>query len=188
MLTIKQLSLDTVLVRTDLGGVAMRDRGSDLKPKLRAVLFLIDGESTLGKLLDNAGTLHNVLLTQLDELLTKELIRPANTAGVSVYDATATRPIGEKGHARPADLSPLMAAKMQLLNRLEVLAGDESDLLGAELLDARNLSELANNAKLVSIGLEPIIGVEAAQGWWTDAKAILVAWRDMGNREPKRDE
>jgi hypothetical protein len=179
MLNIKQLSLDTVLVRTDLGTVAMRDRGSMLKPKLRAVLFLIDGESSLGKLLDNAGTLHNILLTQLEELLAKEMIRPGNTAGATAYDATATRPIGEKGHARPADLSPLMAAKMQLLNRLEILAGDEADLLGAELLDARSLSDLASNAKLVSIGLEPLVGVEAAQGWWTDAKAILVAWRDM---------
>lgn len=184
MLNIKQLSLDTVLVRTDLGSVAMRDRTSDLKPKLRAVLFLIDGESSLGKLLDNAGTLHNLLLTQLDELLARDLIRPASTEGISVYDATETRPVGDRGHTRPADLSPLMAAKMQLLNRLEMLAGSESDLLGAELLDARNLSELANNAKLVSIGLEPIIGVEAAQGWWNDAKAILLAWRDM----PRRDE
>lgn len=183
MLNIKQLSLDTVLVRTDQGSVAMRDRASDLKPKLRAVLFLIDGEATLGKLLDNAGTLHNILLTQLEDLLARELIRPANTVGDSVYDATATRPIGEKGHARPADLSPLMAAKMQLLNRLEILAGAESDLLGAELLDARNLSELASNAKLVSIGLEPVIGAEAAQGWWNDAKAILLAWRDMPKHE-----
>jgi hypothetical protein len=183
MLNIRELGLETVLVRTDLGSVVMRDRSSDLKPKLRAVLFLIDGVSTLGKLLDNAGTLHNILLTQLDELLNKDLIRPASTAGVTVYDASATRPIGEKGHARPADLSPLMAAKMQLLNRLEAIAGEESDVLGAELLDARNLSDLANNAKLVSIGLEAVIGVEAAQRWWADAKAILVAWRDMPKRE-----
>jgi hypothetical protein len=184
LLNIRDLKLDAILVRTDTGMVAMRDHASDLKPKLRAVLFLIDGRSTVGELLERAGTLHNILLEQLDELLRMEHIRAVDQFGANKrFDGAATRPVGSGSKPRAADLSPLMAAKMQLLNRLERLAGTEADYMGAELISAQTLGELAINAKLVSVALEPVVGAELSRLWWEDAKLILVAWRDM----PRQD-
>ncbi len=184
LLNIRELKLDAILVRTDTGMAAMRDHAAELKPKLRAVLFLIDGRSTVGELLERAGTLHNILLEQLDELLRLEHVRPVDRHGASErFDGAATRPIGSGSTARAADLSPLMAAKMQLLNRLEKLAGTDADYMGAELISAQTLGELAVNAKLVSVALESVVGAEQSQLWWEDAKLILVAWRDM----PRQD-
>ncbi|MEQ1519552.1 MAG: hypothetical protein ABL931_24015, partial [Usitatibacteraceae bacterium] len=42
----------------------MRARTSDISPKLRSVLFLIDGERTLSDLLDRAGSLGDLLHSQ----------------------------------------------------------------------------------------------------------------------------
>lgn len=177
---IRDLKLDAVLVRTDTGVAAMRDHASDLKPKLRAVLFLVDGRSTLGELLERAGTLHNILMDQLDELLRLEHVRALDRPGSSIrFDTADTRPIGSGSKGRPADLSPLMAAKMQLLNRLERIATIDADYLGAELISAQTLGELAVSAKLVSVALEGVVGPDLARLWWDDAKLILVTWRDM---------
>ena len=68
---------------------------------------------------------------------------------------------------------------MQLLLRLESLPSPDIDLLGAELLEAKTLRELAATAKSVSNKLSMSVGMERSQVFWQDAKKILTAWRDI---------
>ena len=57
----KVLHFDSVLVRTEAGTTKMRARTSDISPKLRSVLFLIDGVHPFGRLLERAGSLADLL-------------------------------------------------------------------------------------------------------------------------------
>ena len=81
----------------------------------------------------------------------------------------------------------MVAAKMQLLLRLESTRSDDIDLLGAELLDAKNLRELAHTAKSVTNRLAMSVGLERSQQFWKDAKEILTAWRDISAKAETED-
>ncbi len=180
---------DSVLARTETGTAKMRARSSDLTPKLRSVLFLIDGQSTFGQLLDRAGSLSNLLESQIRELIAKQLVAPSVPAG-SGRDAAAvdsTTPVAPHHRTKAQDLPPVVAAKMQLLLRLESTRSDEVDLLGAELLEAKNLRELAFTAKSVTNRLAMSVGLERSQQFWRDAKEILTAWRDMSAKNGLQD-
>ena len=163
----------------------MRARASDISPKLRSVLFLINGERTLGDLLDRAGSLSDLLHSQIGALLELGLIENSNIGGTSRADDApdATAPTGRRHASKAQDLPPIVAAKMQLLLRLETTQSDEIDLLGAELLDAKTLRELAFTAKSVTNRLAMSVGTERSQKFWADAKEILTAWRDLSARD-----
>lgn len=181
----KYLRHDSILGRTEEGTRKMRARASDISPKLRSVLFLINGERTLGDLLDRAGSLSDLLHSQIGALLDLGLIENIDLGGTSRADDApdATAPIGRRHASKAQDLPPIVAAKMQLLLRLETTQSDEIDLLGAELLDAKTLRELAFTAKSVTNRLAMSVGTERSQKFWADAKEILTAWRDLSARD-----
>ena len=181
----KSLRRDDILKRTDEGTSKMRARTSDISPKLRSVLFLIDGERTLSDLLDRAGSLSDLLHSQIRALLDLKLIETNHANGQSDADVApdATAPISRKHVSKAQDLPPIVAAKMQLLLRLETTQSDEIDLLGAELLDAKTLRDLAFTAKSVTNRLAMSVGTERSQKFWADAKEILTAWRDLSARD-----
>ena len=172
---------DSVLSRTEAGVTKMRARSSDISPKLRSVLFLIDGNLTFGRLLERAGSLSDLLESQIRELIDKDLISVDDPAGVGrkLDVESATTPVSPGHRSKAQDLPPLVAAKMQLLLRLESTRSDEVDLLGAELLEAKNLRDLAFTAKSVTNRLAMSVGIERSQQFWADAKEILTAWRDL---------
>lgn len=181
----RALHRDVILRRTETGTRKMRARTSDISPKLRSVLFLIDGERTLNDLLDRAGSLGDLLYSQIGALLDLGLIqsRDDRLGGADVTAPDATAPIKRKFSARAEDLPPIVAAKMQLLLRLETTKSDDIDLLGAELLDAKTLRDLAFTAKSVTNKLAMSVGTERSQKFWADAKEILTAWRDLSAKE-----
>lgn len=164
----------------------MRAHGSGISPKLRSVLFLIDGERTLSDLLDRAGSLSDLLHSQIGALHDLGLIETINANRASRDDDApeATAPISRRHVSKARDIPPIVAAKMQLLLRLETTQSKEIDLLGAELLDAKTLRELAFTAKSVTNQLAMSVGTERSQKFWTDAKQILTAWRDLSAKEP----
>lgn len=175
------LHVDSVLTRTEVGTAKMRARASDITPKLRSVLFLIDGTLTFGRLLERAGSLSDLLESQIHQLLEKELISATDPSGSDIrHNAdSATRPVSPGHRALAQDLPPLVAAKMQLLMRLETIKCDDIDLLGSELLDAKTLRELAFTAKSITNQLAMSAGIERSQQFWKESKEILRAWRDL---------
>ena len=176
---------DGILQRTEEGTTKMRARSSDLSPKLRSVLFLIDGERSLTNLLDRAGSLGDLLQSQITALLALGLIETRNPADVrqSAEAMDSTAPLARLHAGKARDLPPIVAAKMQLLLRLESTQSDEIDLLGSELLDAKTLRDLAFTAKAVTNRLAMSVGTERSQKFWADAKEILTAWRDLSARD-----
>ena len=185
------LHYDSVLSRTEAGILKMRARTSDITPKLRSVLFLIDGHLSFGRLLERAGSLSDLLESQIRQLIEKELIDVVDPSGggrTPSAEDSATTPVSPGHRSKAQDLPPLVAAKMQLLLRLESSRSDEIDLLGAELLEAKTLRALAFTAKSVTNRLAMSVGVERSQQFWKDAKEILTAWRDLSAQtEPAED-
>lgn len=181
----KFLHRDGILQRTEEGTTKMRARTSDISPKLRSVLFLIDGERTLADLLDRAGSLSDLLHSQIAALLELGLIEARSPVGMrrAADAADATAPVARLHASKARDLPPIVAAKMQLLLRLETTQSDEIDLLGSELLDAKTLRDLAFTAKSVTNRLAMSVGTERSQKFWADAKEILTAWRDLSVRD-----
>lgn len=181
----RALHRDAILRRTEAGTRKMRARTSDISPKLRSVLFLIGGERTLNDLLDRAGSLGDLLYSQISALLDLGLIQSSDEIrdGSDGGEPDATAPIKRKFAAKAEDIPPIVAAKMQLLLRLETTKSDDIDLLGAELLDAKTLRDLAFTAKSVTNKLAMSVGTERSQKFWTDAKEILTAWRDLSAKE-----
>lgn len=182
------LAMDSVLTRTESGTAKMRARTSDITPKLRSVLFLIDGEQTLGGLLNRAGSLANMLESQITQLVDLGLVSVGGTdaPGRDPNETTATTPVA-RHKPKPSDIPPVVAAKMQLLLRLESTLSKDVDLLGAELLEAKTLKELAYTAKSVTNRLSMSVGTDRSQQFWKDAKEILTAWRDMSSRDGTED-
>jgi hypothetical protein len=183
-MSVSLLATDSVLTRTESGTAKMRARTSDITPKLRSVLFLIDGEHTFGDLLGRAGSLANLLESQIRQLIDLGLVsvEGSSAPGRDPLEAEATTPVA-RHKPKPSDLPPVVAAKMQLMLRLENTHSKDVDLLGAELLEAKTLKELAYTAKSVTNQLSMSVGTERSQQFWKDAKEILTAWRDMATRD-----
>jgi hypothetical protein len=178
------LTSDSVLQRTAAGLQAIAERTPNVPSKLRAVLFLIDGSATLGDLLDRAGSLANLLEAQVDEMVRLGLIEalPPSGAGRDLRVGEATTPYA-KNKEKPQDLPPLVAAKMQLMVRLENIPSPDIDRLGAEILEAKTLRDLAIVARTVTNELALSVGIERSQLFWVEAKTIIMAWREMSLRD-----
>lgn len=180
----KLLNADTILQRTAAGAQAIAERTPNVPSKLRAVLFLIDGSTTLGDLLDRAGSLASLLETQVEELARLGLIEalPPTGVGRDLRVGEATTPYA-RNKEKPQDLHPLVAAKMQLMLRLESIPSPDVDRLGAEILEAKTLRDLAIVARTVTNELALSVGIERSQMFWEDAKTIIMAWRELSLRD-----
>lgn len=180
----KLLTTDSVLQRTAEGVLAMRERSAALPPKLRSVLFIIDGNSTLGDLLDRAGSLATLLEQQVEELVRLGLVEALKPAGLGrdLRVGEATTPYA-KNKEKPQDLHPLVAAKMQLMLRLESIPSPDIDRLGADILEAKTLRDLAIVASTVTNELALSVGIERSQAFWIDAKTIIMKWREISLRD-----
>ncbi len=152
-----RLARADVLARTDEGTRSLAARETDLAPQLRAVLFRVTGRCTVGEMLDGAGSLANVLEGQVATLMEMGLVELVKAAPV------------------PA----VAGAKIDLLKRLEASGSCEAALLADELLDARTLRELAMRAREIAYRLRDVDGNAIAEGFWSEAKKILVSWRDL---------
>jgi hypothetical protein len=85
-------------------------------------------------------------------------------------------------HGREADrgrLSPVAAAKLDLVKCLEECGACEAALLAQELIEPDTLRELALRAREVSHRIREVDGPVAGKAFWRKAKTVLLAWRDI---------
>ena len=168
--SVVELAADSVLTRTREGTLKMRARSPQVSPKLRSVLFLISGLQSYRELLERAGGLRGVLDAQIHALLEMGLIE-VHREGARLDDSP---PQG----ALPA----VAAAKIELLKRIEAAAGKDADRFAAGLLAARTLRDLAERSKEVALMLQASAGSAVADAFWTQAKEILLTWRDHASQ------
>jgi hypothetical protein len=172
-----------VLMRTSDGTRKMRSHKADITPKLRSVLFLIDGVQPVSRMLDRAGDLRSLLETQLAELIRLDLVEVTGVgaagivAPVAERESTPSPTAAAVAAADRADIPPIVGAKMQLLRQLELVGGRELKQYSAALIEARSWRDLAARTKELSRTLQEVAGTEAASIYWTRAKKILVTWR-----------
>jgi len=167
-----RLAREDILSRTAEGTRRMSARADDLSPKLRSVLFLVNGRHTVGELLERAGGMKNILEGQITTLIEMGLVGAPNASAPPAAPATAAH--------LPPELPPVAGAKIELLKQLEASGSFEASLLSDELLGARTLRELAVCAREIAYRLRDADGNVIAESFWTEAKRILVAWRDVG--------
>jgi hypothetical protein len=168
-----------VLARTSEGTRQMSARSQELAPKLRSVLFLVSGRVSFGELLDRAGSLRNLLESQIRSLLELGLIEIAGKSPAP--PGAAPQPGSAPNSGMLPDLPPVAGAKIQLLRRLESSGSFEASLLAEELLEARTLRELAERARTITLRLQEVDGRTVAEAFWVQAKDILIKWRDLSN-------
>jgi hypothetical protein len=163
-----RLARNDLLARTAQGTRAMSERASDLSPRLRSVLFLINGRSAVGELLEQAGPLGNALEGQITTLIEMGLV-----------EVTGLKSPASAALAGPPELPPVAGAKIELLKSLEASGSCEAALLADALLEARTLRELAVSARAIAYRLRDADGNTIAEAFWNEAKRILIAWRDL---------
>jgi hypothetical protein len=152
-----------LLRRTAEGTRQMSTRDSDLSPRMRSVLFLVTGRSTVADTLASAGGMRNMLKGQIITLIEMGLVEAVGTAAAEIA----------------GELPPVAAAKIELLRRLEASGSSEASILAGELLEARTLRELALCSREIAYRLRDADGNVIAESFWNEAKRILVAWRDL---------
>ena len=165
---------DCVLVRTAAGTRKMRDRAEGLPPKLRSVLFLVDGTRPVHALLERAGTFGELLESQFLELLVLGLVECRHGK------VTARRePQGRVRKNNPAEtLTAIVGAKIRLLDALEATAGPRAaNQHAGALTEARTWRDLAHRTRTTAIALQEAMGAQAAAEFWGRAKRILVTAR-----------
>lgn len=101
----------STLVKTPKGVEEIEKRTHKLSGRLRAVLFIIDGQRTVGDLLEQAGSLAEQTKAQLSELAAQGFIR--EIAPVVAVDAAAPG----------ADLTPLKEAAAKAAKELGERSG-----------------------------------------------------------------
>ena len=84
-------------------------------------------------------------------------------------------------------LSPVAAAKRDLVKCLEEFGVCEASLLAQELLEPDTLRELALRARDVSRRIRETDGHVAGKAFWRKAKTILLAWHGVAARRPAND-
>jgi hypothetical protein len=160
------------LARTRDGEWQMSAPPNNLAPSVRAVLVLANGRVTIGEILDRAGGMSDILEGQITTLLEMGLVELAR--------ARAAEPAaGETVSEEPRELQPVAGAKIELLKELEASGSCEAALLADELLEARTLRELAIRAREIAYRLRDADGNAIAETFWSQAKKILMARRDL---------
>lgn len=168
-------------MRTAEGTRKMRSHAADITPKLRSVLFLVDGVQPVQKILERAGDLRPLLESQLAELLRLGLAQPVGDAPAHVrsHAHAPTRAIAsEPRDEEPSGIPPIVGAKMQLLKQLEILDGQALRQYSAWLVEAHSWRELASRTKDLARTLQDVAGADASLAFWISAKEILVNWRE----------
>jgi DNA-binding transcriptional ArsR family regulator len=160
------------LARTPGGAWQVNAPSDDLPPTLRAMLLMASGRVTVGEILDRAGNMSNIVEGQITTLLEMGLVELARTRDVEP-DAGGAAP------EERLELQPVARAKIDLLKELEASGSCDATLLADDLLDARTLRELALRAREIAYRLRDADGNAVAEAFWTQAKKILLARRDL---------
>lgn len=160
------------LARTPEGAWQVSALPDEPAPDLRAMLLRASGRVTVGEIPDGAGNMSNIFEGQITTLIEMGLVELAR--------APAEQPAaGGSACEKPRELQPVAGAKIELLKHLEASGSCEAALLADDLLDARTLRELAMRAREIAYRLRDADGNAIAEAFWSQAKKILLARRDL---------
>jgi|GEM_PF-3217568 len=108
------MQLSSTLVKTAKGLEEIDKRTYKLPGRLRAVMFMIDGQRTVGASLDQAGSMAAQLESQLKELLAQGFVSEVLSFDETVNIETATKPsvqIAPPQARSPAEIADVIKPK-----------------------------------------------------------------------------
>ena len=187
----------SVLIKTPKGLEEIDKRTHRLAGRLRAVLIMIDGQRTLGDLLDQAGALADQLAGQLDELVAggfvREQISPqaaeqaaamaaqakaaaaatAIRAEAAARVAAAAPPSAPRKAALPWTSVPIPIHKARLNKMLTETLGMRAMFVSAQLESIGGYAELENWIDDIARSVATSGGPDAGYQWRNQARALL---------------
>jgi DNA-binding FrmR family transcriptional regulator len=198
----RAMQLSSVLAKTAKGLEEIDKRTYKLNGRLRAVMFMIDGQRTAEDLLNQAGSLASQLETQLNELLAQGFIEelhadlpeatqplapitapvpppaPANTAPSApavalASSATTVAPITvPKPIPAREQLTPIPVVKARLGKMLSETMGMRAMFISSQLESLNTIMEISQFSDETARSHATSAGAKAAEQWRTNAREI----------------
>ena len=169
-----------VLIKTAKGLDEIDKRTYQLVSRLRVLLFMIDGQRTLGELLNQARNMAETLETQLAELAAQDFIelRAAENA------ASLERPLAEPSTPRPSEpansaplsvlrLAPIGALKARLTNLLAESLGVRAMFVTAQIERLNLHRELALVKDEIARSMALSSGIKVAEHGRQRARTLV---------------
>jgi DNA-binding FrmR family transcriptional regulator len=186
------MNIGAVLVKTRKGQEEIDTRVHKLQGRLRAVLFMIDGQRTGAELLDQAGELAEQLSGQLDQLIAQgfveevaegeesvlapEEIAPPQAVPRAAPPQPATKPASPASMPRTAPTwttVPLDVLKARLGKMLNDSFGMRAMFMTAQLNAVSNHRDLEKAIDEMAQSLATSVGADSARKWRGDARNAL---------------
>ncbi len=188
----------SVLVKTPKGLEEIEKRTYKLAGRLRAILFMVDGQRTLGQLLEQAGNMAEQLEVQLGELAAQEFIEaivvevpveyveeaaPAvganagNVAGVAKPSVAPSPPDAATLAAAAARAAlaaePIDLSKKRMTGMLTETMGMRAMFLAAQLESVKTRAELEGFIEENTQSISASNGTKIAEQWRTRARKLV---------------
>ena len=193
------MQLSSVLAKTAKGLEEIDKRTYKLNGRLRAVMFMIDGQRTAEDLLNQAGSLASQLETQLNELLAQGFIEelhadlpeetpspapiavptpPPASVTTSPISApiTSTQPIAPLAAVKPApvreQLTPIPVVKARLGKMLSETMCMRAMFISSQLESLSTIKEISLFIDETAKSHATSAGAKAAEQWRANAREI----------------
>lgn len=171
----------TILVKTAKGQEEIEKRTHKLAGRLRAVLFMVDGQRTVGDLLEQAGGLADQLADQLEELSAQGFLADSSPV-VEVPEPAVVAPA-----PRPAQppapstakaavswtATPLAVLKPKLVRMLTDTLGMRAMFLTAQVNALTTHRELERTIDEIAQSMATTAGADAASKWRDEARRLV---------------
>lgn len=193
------MQLSSVLAKTAKGLEEIDKRTYKLNGRLRAVMFMIDGQRTVEDLLNQAGSLASQLEAQLDELLAQGFIEelradvpdetqplaPITPPTLNAAPTTAQPPPASPARTPPPSvqpaakpttvreqLTPIPVVKARLGKMLSETMGMRAMFISAQLESLSTIKEIALFIDETAKSHATSAGAKAAEQWRAAAREI----------------
>lgn len=182
----------SVLIKTPKGLEEIDKRTHKLQGRLRAILFMVDGQRTFSDLLEQAGSLASQLEGQLEELASQGFVAevvsevpateppptpapppPAPPTKRAAPPTKASTPPQPARPAPPKAVEPIAVLKQRLSKMLTETMGMRAMFLAAQLESLNSQSELSAFIDDTARSLATSNGPKPAEAWRDRARTLI---------------
>lgn len=180
---------ESVLIKTRKGLEEVDKRTYKLPGRLRAILFMVDGQRTFADLLEQAGNMSGQLQVQLQELAIMGFIAAVKAeSAAEITAAITTTPLAEKPADQSAMISPMATPVVPVGNArgsediavlktrigamLAETLGMRAMMLSTQLESIQSVADLGNFIDDTARSVAVSNGGKIAEQWRTRARAI----------------
>ena len=179
------MQLTSILIKTAKGLEEIDTRATKLAGRLRAILFMVDGERTFGDLLNHAGNMGEQLEVQLRELadqgfigaleMTQEEHLPEVTieAAVAAEPVPSAAPIIASPAPSPKRLAPIDDLKTRLMDLVAESLGMRAMFVNAQIEGIALHQELPQVIDDIARTIVLSSGPKVAEKWRQKARALV---------------